>query len=240
LLGALKAAGACLIDFFYPTACVGCGCGLKAGGEFLCSACRTKIISLGGPECCPRCGMPQDAKSDACTFCPGLDHSIETAFSAAWYIGPVPDMVHLLKYRGMHRLSLTVAGIMANCPEAGSVIAQADILVPVPLYFWRKLRRGYNQSEKIAEALAHICGKQLETGALARIRSTKTQTLLSVEQRKNNVAGAFKVVNPQAISGCKACLIDDVMTTGATMSACATALKEVGASSITAYTFARV
>ena len=240
MLGAVKAAGACLVDFFYPPACIACGCGLEDSTELLCLSCMDKMVPFGGSNNCPRCGMPEEPGRNGCAFCAGLDGSLDSALSAAWFMGPVPDIVYRLKYRGMHRLARPVAGIMAGSPAAGTVVEPADVLVPVPLYRWRKLRRGYNQSEKIAVALAEACGKELETGALCRIRNTRTQTRLSADQRKINVAGAFRIRKPSAVAGRAVCLIDDVLTTGATVSACAAVLKETGARSVTAYTFARV
>ncbi|MBN2289493.1 MAG: ComF family protein [Candidatus Glassbacteria bacterium] len=237
--GALKAAAEALTDFFYPPACVCCSGSVEHREELLCRSCLEKVAPLGGPGHCPRCGMPVQGTEGACTFCKGLGSGLETALSAAWFLGPVPDLVHLLKYQGMHRLALTMARLMARHPAADSVIGPAEILVPVPLYFWRELRRGYNQSERIAAALAGACGKRLETGALARVRNTRTQTRLSAVQRRSNVAGAFRVARPQAVQGRSVCLIDDVMTTGATASACAAVLKENGAGSVAAYTFAR-
>jgi len=199
-----------------------------------------KMLPVAGVNNCPRCGMPADEKTSQCALCANLDSSLGMVLSTTWFMGPVPDVMHRLKYRGMHRLAWPIARFMAGYPAAKSVVEPADILVPVPLYFWRKLRRGYNQSEKIAAALAKICGKELETGALFRIRNTRTQTRLSAEQRKLNVAGAFRVKKPEAVARRVVCLVDDVLTTGATVSACATTLRESGARRVMAYTFARV
>jgi len=238
MLGALKAAGGCLLDFLYPPACIACGCEAGDGSELLCGPCTEKIVPLGADNC-PRCGMPPKKETGECTFCAGLESSLKSALSAAWFMGPVPVVVHSFKYQGMQRLALPIARVMAAHPAAAAVVEPAEVLVPVPLYPWKKLRRGYNQSEKIAVALARLCGKVLETGALSRIRNTRTQTRLSVDQRKSNVAGAFRVPKPEAVEGRAVCLIDDVLTTGATVGACATTLKKTGAKSVTAYTFAR-
>ncbi len=239
MLGAVKASGACLLDFFYPPACAVCRGKVKDGSELLCVSCMKKMLPVAGANNCPRCGMPADEKTRECALCAGLDSSLGMVLSTTWFMGPVPDVVHRLKYRGMHRLAWPIARLMAGYPAAKSVVQTADILIPVPLYFWRKLRRGYNQSEKIAAALAEICGKELETGALFRIRNTRTQTRLSVDQRKLNVAGAFRVKKPEAVARRVVCLVDDVLTTGATVSACATTLRESGARRVMAYTFAR-
>ena len=237
--GAAGAALDGLVDFFYPQACVSCGCAIEEHSGFLCRQCLGKIVPAVGDDNCPRCGMPAERELEGCLFCARLDTNLEKAFSAAWFAGPVPDMLHLLKYRGMHRLAVTMAEIMAASDAARDTVEQADIMIPVPLFFWRKLRRGFNQSEKIAEALAGICSKEQVTGALSRIRNTRTQTRLSVDERRINVDGAFRVVAPELVFGKSVCLIDDVMTTGATVSACASALKQNGARRVTAYSFAR-
>jgi len=128
---------------------------------------------------------------------------------------------------------------MDSFPAGREVVEPAELLVPVPLHYWRKLRRGYNQSEKLSESLAELSGKELARDVLVRIRRTKSQTRLTPEERKLNVAGAFRVNNPRRIQNRIVLLVDDVMTTGATLGACALTLKTAGAKRVLAYTFAR-
>ncbi|MEA2062499.1 MAG: ComF family protein [Gemmatimonadota bacterium] len=239
MLEALKEAAGCLLDFFYPPACAACGCSLQDNpGKMVCGPCIDEIIPFGGAGSCPRCGMPGFAAGNGCRFCDRLEPSLEAALAAAWFSGPVPAILHRLKYKGMHSLARPVAAMISESKAVGPVVGTADLLLPVPLHRWREFRRGYNQSEKIAVALAEISGKELVPEALVRVRNTRTQTRLNIQKRKANVDGAFRVTDPSLVEGRSVCLVDDVMTTGATLGACAVTLKQSGALRVTACTFA--
>jgi ComF family protein len=123
----------------------------------------------------------------------------------------------------------------ARLPEVGP----ADILIPVPLYRWRRWRRGFNQAEALAKELSHLSGTPWSNKVLRRTRPTRPQVGLSQRERRLNLAGAFAVSSPRLVSGRRVLLVDDVMTTGATLDACARALKSAGATWVAGLTAAR-
>ena len=159
--------------------------------------------------------------------------------SGYWFAGSAPALVHGFKYAGMRWLADFLAGLVAEGRNFAALASRADLFCPVPLHYWRSFRRGYNQSEELTRCLSSKFGRKMSGRTLVRSRRTRTQTRLSPEQRQANVAGAFRVRYPERVSGQKVLLIDDVMTTGATLGACAVALKNAGAAGVFAYTFAR-
>jgi len=238
MAGGLNTALEPVFDLFYPPGCMACGKSLESADIVLCASCLETLIRL--PENgCTRCGSPLEDEENGCSTCVRQSPALELIRSVAWFLGPVPALIHRFKYQGFHRLSAFFAELMGSFSAGREVVEPAEILVPVPLHCWRKLRRGYNQSEKLGEALAEMSGKKLARDALVRIRRTKSQTRLTPEERKLNVAGAFRVKYPRRIQERIVLLVDDVMTTGATLGACALTLKEAGAKRVLAYTFAR-
>lgn len=145
-------------------------------------------------------------------------------------------LVHLYKYAGMRPLARHLAGFMQRVLPPELVF---DVVVPVPLHWRKQWDRGFNQAELLARQIASRRGLPVAR-ALRRKRATAVQASLASAGRRRNVAGAFAVRDASRISGARVLLIDDVMTTGATANACATALKSAGAKSITLLTLARV
>ena len=234
----LRVALGSILDLFYPPGCLACGQSVEGADIVLCASCL-KVLTRLPEKGCVRCGSPLDNGQNSCSTCAPQSPALELIRSVAWFIGPVPALIHRFKYQGLYRLSVFFAELMDSFSAGREVIEPAEVLVPVPLHHWRKRRRGYNQSEKLSEALAELSGKELVSNALIRVRRTRSQTRLTPEERKLNVAGAFRVKNPQRIKGCIVLLVDDVMTTGATLGACAFTLKKAGAKRVHAYTFAR-
>ena len=149
----------------------------------------------------------------------------------------MPDLVRALKYRGATALAEPMAKSLAS--TVGSYGIDADVIVPVPLSGMRRRTRGYNQAEELARALGRRLDMAVWPSALERRRDTPPQARSAdAEERRRNVAGAFHANDPD-IAGRRVLLVDDVTTTGATLAACATALKTAGARSVRALTFAR-
>jgi ComF family protein len=145
--------------------------------------------------------------------------------------------VRALKYNYLSALAQPMAQLMARYVEEEDI--EADLVVAVPLYGRRKRLRGYNQSALLARELSRLCGLSLVERGLARRRNTPPQARsVDAEARKRNVADAFSA-DRRWVEGKRVLLIDDVMTTGATLDACAGALREAGAASVWALTFAR-
>ncbi|MBI3665063.1 MAG: ComF family protein [Acidobacteria bacterium] len=152
------------------------------------------------------------------------------------YDGVLRHLIHLLKYAGMRPLARPLAERLASLlAQAGPV----DLIVPVPLHRRRRWSRGFNQAELLAEALGRLSGLPVETSVLRRYRPTLSQTGLTREQRRQNVKGAFRAGHPGRIAGKNVALVDDVITTGATVDACAAVLKRAGAAGVVVLAIAR-
>ncbi|MDP9052956.1 MAG: ComF family protein [Acidobacteriota bacterium] len=162
----------------------------------------------------------------------GFDH----AASFGMYEGALRRLIHLFKYSGMKPLARPLAAFLER---AIAVDEPFDAVVAVPLYWRKSWERGFNQAELLARHIAKRRGVPLLT-ALRRKRATAAQASLANAGRRRNVAGAFALRRNQNLAGKKILLIDDVMTTGATASACAAVLKRGGAKSVSLLTLARV
>jgi len=171
-----------------------------------------------------------------CKLCRGGLRGFDRAASFGFYEGPLRSLIHLFKYSGMKPLARPLGAFLSRAIPVDAVF---DSVVPVPLH-WRKQRtRGYNQAELLAREIGRKRGVPV-TKALRRKRPTAVQAGLAMAGRRRNVAGAFQARQPDAVRGKRILLIDDVMTTGATASACAMVLKRAGAKSVSLVTLARV
>ncbi len=165
------------------------------------------------------------------------------AFDAAYHVAGYEDIVKrcicLLKYDGKHDLSKPLGNLMSEYAARNLKLDDIDLLVPVPLHPVKLRERQFNQSELIAGHLAKRFNKKLERDWIKRIKYTPAQAGLSREQRLRNIKGAFLVRRDSDFKGKNVLLIDDVMTTGATLHECAKAIKSAGAGKVFAYTLAR-
>lgn len=211
----------------YPpdAVCLSCGALRVDDTRGLCAACAETLTPLEGPFC-PLCGEPGDGQPClACMLQPA--GALDGVRSAYAYEGTARQLIRALKYGSVHSAADALAdGIVA---AAGDLLPGAT-LVPVPLHRRRQRMRGFNQAEVLARAIAARSGNAVSC-ALARDRSTRTQTRFSREERARNVSGAFSAL-PRAAEGLSFLLVDDVYTTGATAAACAQALKAAGASRV--------
>ena len=215
-----------------PSACLLCGEATPSGDQdpLVCAICRSRWRPVPAPHC-ERCGQPKLIDLE-CRICAGWAPGLSRVRSAVWLEGTAQQAVHLLKYAGWWRIAESMAQAMVRLePLTGEVS-----LIPVPLGGRRLRQRGYNQSESLAAALGRLLGRPVRSDLLCRSRDTGTQTALTPEARQANVAGAFQAVGA---TGLHLVLIDDVFTTGATLSAAALALRTDGAERVEAVTFAR-
>lgn len=203
----------------------------------VCRACLARVAELPAPRC-DRCGHPRLRAE--CGWCALLPPYVRAVRSVAW----VPDgvagaLVHRLKYDGWTALGALLGERMARLSFPADVREERSVLVPVPLASVRERERGYNQSALLARAIAPRWAIPVRE-LLTRTRATASQTRLTPGGRRNNVAGAFSVACPVAeLSGRHVVLVDDVVTTAATLNACAAALHAGGARIITYVTFGR-
>ena len=235
-----RAAGASLLDLFLPRACVSCRRLLDAGDEGpVCGRCWTRLQELHHPRC-ERCGHP--VRHEKCKWCELLPPFVRAARSVCWIPGRTgAPIVHALKYGGWSTVAGGMAERMARLSWPDDVIQERTALVPVPLAPVRERERGYNQSALLARALAAKWELPVWDRALERVRATRTQTRLTPDERRGNVSGAFRVPESAAadLRGTHLVLVDDVITTGATLTACAAELFGAGARVISIVTFGR-
>lgn len=216
-----------LLEIIFPPVCLLCAKRSREKG--FCGECRAMLDKkrITSPVCL-RCGAPfhsPKAVGHVCGQCLKTPPHFNAARSAFVYDGHVLDAVHRFKYAGDTSLARPLA------MEALGALGSKDhcLIVPVPLHPERLRARGFNQSVLIARELARITSIELCCGNLKRARNTGQQVGLGVEERKKNVAGAFRLENPALLKGKKTLLVDDVMTTGATINECARLLKGSGA-----------
>ena len=191
---------------------------------------------------CALCGDPVAGTIDhdfTCYSCSATTPAFDGARSAARYDGVIGEALRKLKYEQALWLAPDLATLLHNCIQAEYPGLTFDLLVPVPLHHVRKRDRGYNQSAVLARELGRILGRKSRAGLLRRIHPTISQTNLTAKERLSNVAKAFQYKRGKQLAGQKVLLVDDVMTTGATVNACANALKKGGAASVHVITAAR-
>lgn len=238
--GLLVLTAAALADLLLPRACAACARALDAGDHgIVCGRCWARVRHLTHPQC-ERCGHP--LADGACHWCALLPPFVRAARSVCWIPGRTAGaIVHALKYAGWRGVAGEMAARMARLGWPRDVLEERTALVPVPLARVRERERGYNQSALVARALAPRWGIPVWERCLERRRATRTQTRLAPEERRRNVRNAFVVPPEEAprLRGAHPVLVDDVVTTGATLGECAAALYEAGARTISMVTFGR-
>ena len=189
------------------------------------------------PPFCTRCGgtLPHD-QSRLCPRCRTHRPRIDCIRSVFLFQGTLREAVHRFKYDGLTVLATPLGGLMAAYLREHPL--PADVLVPVPLHPARVRERGYNQSALLVQAMARDGSVPVDMRSLVRRRATVPQVGLGAGERAKNVAGAFFCTG-NALAGNDVLLVDDVCTTGATLEACAAAVREAGARSVRALTLAR-
>ena len=246
----MRLALARVLDAVLPPRCLKCGLvvatqsGSHGGGSHgtLCPACWQGLSFLGAP-CCACCGQPFDFEMGPgalCGACTQAPPAFDRARAVMRYDEASRDLI--LAFKHADRTSLTPA-FAAWLKRAGAeLLADADLIVPVPLHWSRLFSRRYNQAALLAMALGDLAGKPVMPDLLIRRRATRKQGHLGRLARQRNVAGAF-ALHPgraSALAGKRVLLVDDVITTGATVTHCARVLRQGGAAAIDVLALARV
>jgi ComF family protein len=205
----------------------------------VCRLCWSRLPLLPFPQCA-RCGHP--LSTGDCRWCELLPPFVRAVRSVCWMpIEPASSIVHALKYGGWERVAIEIGERMSRLSWPSDVVAERAGLVPIPLASARKRQRGYNQSALIAGGLSSCWGIPVWEDVVLRSRETASQTRLTPEQRLDNVAGSFGVDRRRldVVHGAHVVLVDDVVTTAATLNACAKMLYDAGARIISYVTFGR-
>lgn len=228
-----------LNHLLWPAVCISCGESICETDNSLCRDCWEQLLSCAGADYCPRCG--RDASryglvQGACPDCQGKEMHFDRIARSGVYGEALRKMI--LAFKKSRTELDNVLGFLANSALQGSGFSdEIELFVPVPLHWFRRLVRGYNQSLVLAKKLKHSTAEI--SMDLARIRYTKSQpTMASPAARARNVAGAFAVRRGHNFDGRNICLVDDIKTTGATLNECAKTLKEAGASRVFALVLA--
>ena len=220
-----------LVDLVLPPRCGGC----HLAGSWLCEICHRRMRRLEEPLC-RRCGAELESPRGVCG-CRGRLRSLTRLRSAVAYEGPVEAAIQRFKYQGWRRLAAPLATLMAERVLVEGLAS--SMVLAVPLHRARERQRGFNQAELLAQELRRRTGLRAPPGRLLRVRTTVPQVGNDRLHRWQNVKGAFEWRGP-ALSGGSVMVVDDVATTGATLEACAEALKYGGAGPVIGVTVARV
>lgn len=232
--------GQTALDFLFPAECVTCHEFLGDQRHALfCHACWQTIAAIP-PPLCPRCGTPftsptvlRHAPNFLCGECRQSPPAFDRLIATAYYEGVLKEAIHLFKFQRKPRLSRELAQLMLTQMPADLDLTRCQSILPVPLHRRRQQQRGYNQAGLLAQHLAQHYRLTYRPDVLTRDRDTPSQALLKGRRaRRANVKNAFRVAAPAHIQAQHLILVDDVMTTGATVNECAKTLKRAGAASV--------
>lgn len=208
------------VSLFFPRPCLGCGEGLLKGEYTICTGCLLEL---------PETDHHRNLNN---SLLHRLSYRMPLRYAMACYRftknGRVQSLLHALKYKGHHEIGTQLGWVLGEkLREAGTYNA-FDLILPVPLHISRLRKRGYNQSAKFGEGLAEKLMVPCSDGVMTRLQKTDTQTNKSRASRWENIANVFKVTLPELVRDRSILLVDDVITTGSTLEACAAALLAAG------------
>jgi competence protein ComFC len=240
--GLLKTALDAGLNFIYPAVCQLC-VKERAGAQegYVGGKCWTGVRFVTAPYC-DRCGLPYDGDiihPFRCENCAGVDFGFGFARSAVTANAMMLDIIHRYKYHHALWFEPFLADLLARQAKPALAGGSWDLIVPVPLHPLKLRQRQFNQAERLARCLGRALALPVNARAVRRVQFTETQTRLSRPERAANVSGAFAPRPGKELHGERVILVDDVMTTGATTSACARALREAGAAEVCVWTVAR-
>lgn len=212
------------ISLFYPRYCFACDQGLAKGEDTVCSACMLEL---------PRTHYHTGSEN---ALMNRLQGRVPLQFAAAFFLfrkrGKVQRLLHQLKYNNHPEIGHTLGQVYGHDLREYHVDQKVDVIIPVPLHISRKRKRGYNQSAEFGKGLSKSLDKPCREDVLVRITQTETQTKKTKLKRWQNVKEVFHVAKPDELYQQNVLLVDDVITTGATIEACAKMLLEAGCKSV--------
>lgn len=221
-----------LVDLLFPPCCAGCG----QWGERYCISCISKTKLIQGSKC-SICGEPSSSKEESiCKRCRAKTVYFTAVRSWAYFEDPLQKAIHKLKYKSDRSLGEVLAKPLIT--QLKKYSWEIDLITAIPLDVKRLKERGYNQSVYLAKPISWETGIKYNGSSVKRIKQTRSQVGLSRNERTYNMAEAFSA-DSKVVGGRSVLLIDDVITTGATINACAKALIEAGANQVFGLTLAR-
>ena len=230
-----KTALTAMADFAFPRTCLACGRRLEPDERDLCGDCRadlplTRFSRMSHNPMADRFNARLQERLDLLPNAPFEPYAYASALFFYSSESPYSAITKHLKYGRGLRAGRRFAAMLGEELAASPLFGDVDLVVPVPLHFSRRWKRGYNQAEIISKEVARVLGAAHDPGLLRRSRRTRTQTALSVEEKMKNVSGAFTVPEMRRKKPLPQCrhilLLDDVFTTGSTLAACHAALRE--------------
>jgi ComF family protein len=238
-----------LLDLVFPPFCPVCQRRLGEGRrDPLCGVCWDGLERIA-PPCCRVCGLPfarlpdlegpPAPRAGVCGRCRRRPPAFTYARAAVRYGEVAREAVHALKFGGRRALAAPLGDLIAEMGTGGLPAGTPDLLAPVPLHPRRERERGFNQALLLARRVGQVWGVPVCADILARTLATRPQTELNAETRWANVRGAFSLRRPTLVAARHVVLVDDVMTTGATLTACARCLAAGGAFTVGVLTVAR-
>ena len=230
-----------ILDFIWPRTCEACRRPVDRPGRHFCSDCLNRLPFTPTDGCCRRCGRAAE-KLDGeflCEDCRTYKPSFDRAASALSFEGDARDAMNAFKFKNHLWLRDDLVDWIEGVVRARFKIEEIDLIVPMPSTLLHRIDRGYNQCAYLAKSLAKRLGRPYVSSVLRRKGNPKKQGRLTEEERRTNVIGTFGVLRPRAIAGKTVMVVDDVMTTGSTLSECAAELKRSGASRVWCATLAR-
>lgn len=229
-----------LIDLALPPLCLNCDAPVSRN-QSLCPDCW-KAISFISDPCCQRCGLPFEVPVEAGTLCTDcLTDPPEYTAGRSVFLYDDASKQMILKFKHGDQLHPATAMGEWLAKAASDFMPQMEVIIPVPLHFWRLWRRRYNQAALLAQKISQLIGKPVALQALQRVKATHSQGHHNRAERHQNMRHAFRV-NPARrgqIEGKNVLLVDDVLTTGATLNECCRTLQKAGARAIYVVTLAR-
>lgn len=246
----LKSAIDSLTSVLFPAPCAICGQTLATASRVpICAPCLDELERISDPICAC-CGRPLVAAAThtiapatielRCRLCRTNFYAFDRARSFAVYNRELSEAILLLKYEQVTSLADWFGGRLAEIALETALEYRPDVVVPVPLHRDRRRERGYNQAELIAKPVARCLKLRLDANLLVRTKPRPRQLVLSRAEHWKSVRGAYAIGNGMKIDNLRVLLVDDVLTTGATLDACSRALKKAGASAVFGLTVGRV
>lgn len=232
---------ASVLDLVWPRVCEVCGRSVDRPGRHVCADCLNRLPFVPTVGCCRRCGRPAEGLSVdfTCEDCRTYRPRFDRAASALLMDGAARAMLNAFKFRNHHWLRDDLVDFLEAAVRARFDVAQIDLVLSVPSTLLHLWDRGYTPCRVLAKPLARRLGKPCPPLVLRRKNAPKRQGRLGEAERRTNVVGTVGVLRPSAVAGRTVLVVDDVMTTGSTLSECAAELKRAGAARVWCLSLAR-